>query len=76
MDETIYVIFKVQFDFALEVWFSIYITLWYLKASFQYLMCILGFEVEGKSSFRTAIGALALCIVYFYTPGTKYIGSI
>ena len=24
MDETIYVIFKVQFDFALEVWFSIY----------------------------------------------------
>ena len=22
MDETIYVIFKVQFDFALEVWFS------------------------------------------------------
>ena len=23
MDETIYVIFKVQFDFALEVWFSI-----------------------------------------------------
>ena len=26
MDETIYVIFKVQFDFALEVWFSIYLT--------------------------------------------------
>ena len=25
MDETIYVIFKIQFDFALEVWFSIYI---------------------------------------------------
>ena len=24
MDETIYVIFKVQFDFALEVWFSIF----------------------------------------------------
>ena len=24
MDETIYVLFKVQFDFALEVWFSIY----------------------------------------------------
>ena len=24
MDETIYVIFKVQFDFALEKWFSIY----------------------------------------------------
>ena len=24
MDETIYVMFKVQFDFALEVWFSIY----------------------------------------------------
>ena len=24
MDETIYVILKVQFDFALEVWFSIY----------------------------------------------------
>ena len=24
MDETIYVIFKVQFDFALEVWFRIY----------------------------------------------------
>ena len=24
MDETIYVIFKVQFDFKLEVWFSIY----------------------------------------------------
>ena len=23
MDETIYVIFKVQFDFALEVWFSV-----------------------------------------------------
>ena len=23
MDETIYVILKVQFDFALEVWFSI-----------------------------------------------------
>ena len=23
MDETIYVIFKVKFDFALEVWFSI-----------------------------------------------------
>ena len=23
MDETIYVIFQVQFDFALEVWFSI-----------------------------------------------------
>ena len=23
MDETIYVIFKIQFDFALEVWFSI-----------------------------------------------------
>ena len=23
MDETIYVIFKVQFDFALEVWFSL-----------------------------------------------------
>ena len=26
MDETIDVIFKVQFDFALEVWFSIYIS--------------------------------------------------
>ena len=26
MDETIYVIFKVQFDFALEVWLSIYFT--------------------------------------------------
>ena len=26
MDETIYVIFKVQFDFALEVWVSIYWT--------------------------------------------------
>ena len=26
MDETIYVIFKVQFDFALEVWFSIYVS--------------------------------------------------
>ena len=25
MDETIYVIFKVQFEFALDVWFSIYI---------------------------------------------------
>ena len=25
MDETIYVIFKIQFDFALEVWSSIYI---------------------------------------------------
>ena len=24
MDETIYVIFKVHFDFALEVWFSIF----------------------------------------------------
>ena len=24
MDEIIYVIFKVQFDFALEVWFSIF----------------------------------------------------
>ena len=24
IDETIYVIFKVQFDFALEVWFSIF----------------------------------------------------
>ena len=24
MDETIYVVFKVLFDFALEVWFSIY----------------------------------------------------
>ena len=24
MDEPIYVIFKVQFDFALEVWFSIF----------------------------------------------------
>ena len=29
MDETIYVKLKVLFDFALEVWFSIYIhTLW------------------------------------------------
>ena len=27
MDETVYVIFKVQFDFALEVWFSIVYTL-------------------------------------------------
>ena len=26
MDETIYVVFKVQFVFALEVWFSIYIS--------------------------------------------------
>ena len=26
MDETIYVILKVQFDFALEVWFSILLT--------------------------------------------------
>ena len=24
MDETVYVIFKVQFDFALQVWFRIY----------------------------------------------------
>ena len=24
MDETIYLIFKVQFDFALEMWFSIF----------------------------------------------------
>ena len=27
MDETIYAIFKVQFDFALEVWFSIYLNI-------------------------------------------------
>ena len=26
MDETIYLILKVMFDFALEVWFSIYTT--------------------------------------------------
>ena len=26
MDETIYVILKVLFDFALEVWFSIYLS--------------------------------------------------
>ena len=38
MDETIYVIFKVQFDFALEVWFSIerftIFLNWSLKLSF------------------------------------------
>ena len=33
MDETIYVIFKVQFDFALEVWFSIYI--FFIKLSIK-----------------------------------------
>ena len=33
MDETIYVIFKIQFDFALEVWFSIFwFTHWTTKA--------------------------------------------
>ena len=29
MDETIYVILKLLFDFALEVWFSIYI--WFIS---------------------------------------------
>ena len=40
MNETIYVIFKVQFDFALEVWFSIFIYVLVLFNLFMYLFII------------------------------------
>ena len=47
MNETIYVIFKVQFDFALEVWFSIFIYVLVLFNLFMYLFYHLGGGIGG-----------------------------
>ena len=44
MDETIYVILKILFDLALEVWFSIYavIVLWLFLAVGWHAVCDCG----------------------------------
>ena len=48
MDETIYLMFKVQFDFALEVWFSIYIYRRYYDLIFK-------FQIGLKSLLRQGL---------------------
>ena len=46
MDETIYVILKVLFDFALEVWFSIYIYILWTNASLVVRPCFVHLYFE------------------------------
>ena len=62
MDETIYVLFKAQFDFALEVWFSIFSTVHGCGKHYVYHYKFINFH---KVWLCSKCNTLSACYYYF-----------